>query len=292
MMTDRYTCKRNLRLQRLICKICGFLSIVPFVFFPILINAQGNLLLTPKRLVFEGSKRSEELNLVNTGKDTARYVISFVQIRMKQDGSFETILQPDSAQLFADKNLRFFPRTVTLAPNEAQTVKVQVTKTNELKAGEYRSHLYFRSVPHQMPLGDKEVEKDTLGISVKIIPVFGFSIPLIIRVGENSAAAGVSQISVQMEQDTIPVVNMLMSRTGNMSVYGDISIDHTSSSGKVTRVGIVKGLAVYTPNSKRQVRIALNKDLGVNYHSGHLHVVYSYSAGKVQRLSQEQVVLR
>ena len=76
--------------------------------------AQGNLLVTPKRVVFEGNKRSEELNLANIGKDTATYIISFIQIRMKEDGMFERITQPDPEQNFADKNLRFFPRTVTL----------------------------------------------------------------------------------------------------------------------------------------------------------------------------------
>jgi P pilus assembly chaperone PapD len=93
-------------------------------------NAQGNLLVTPKRVVFEGNRRSEELNLAKVGKDSATFVISFIQIKMNDYGTFEQIMQPDSNQRFADKNLRFFPRTVTLAPNEAQTVKVQLTKAN------------------------------------------------------------------------------------------------------------------------------------------------------------------
>ncbi len=97
----------------------------------------------PKRVVLDESKRSELLNLANTGNDSATFVISFLQIRMKEDGTFEKITQPDSAQRFADKNLRFFPRSVTLAPKEAQTVKIQIIKTNELMPGEYRSHLYM-----------------------------------------------------------------------------------------------------------------------------------------------------
>ena len=135
-------------------------SFILFLFLTFLFSskasAQGNLLIMPKRVVFEGSKRSEDLSLANIGKDTATYVISFVQFRMKDDGSFEKITDPDSAQNFSDKYLRFFPRTVTLAPNESQTVKVQVTKKDELKPGEYRSHLYFRAIPKQPPLGEKD----------------------------------------------------------------------------------------------------------------------------------------
>lgn len=290
-MFARANINRNTEFVALLNKLSFLLCIVSSSFIPVTVEAQGNLLLTPKRIVFEGTKRAEELNLVNTGKDTARYVISFVQIRMKSDGSFETISQADSGQFFADKNLRFFPRTVTLAPNEAQTVKVQITKKDDLEPGEYRSHLYFRSVPNDTPLGDPEPVKDTTGISVKITPIFGFSIPLIIRIGDNTAAAALSKISVQMEKDDLPVANMLINRTGNMSVYGDISVDYTSAEGKITRVGMIKGLAVYTPNTSRYIRMALNKSPGIDYHAGKLNIIYSYPSGKVQRQSQEEIRL-
>ena len=51
--------------------------------------AQGDLVLLPRRVIFEGSKRYEELNLANSGKDTARYVISLMHVRMREDGGFE-----------------------------------------------------------------------------------------------------------------------------------------------------------------------------------------------------------
>ena len=35
--------------------------------------AQGDLLVTPKRVVFEGLKQKEELNLLNLGTDTATF---------------------------------------------------------------------------------------------------------------------------------------------------------------------------------------------------------------------------
>ena len=65
--------------------------IISFSSFLLKATAQGNLLVTPKRVVFEGLKRSEELNLANVGSDTATYMISFIQIRMKVDGYVETI---------------------------------------------------------------------------------------------------------------------------------------------------------------------------------------------------------
>jgi len=247
------------------------------VFSPTQITAQGNLLLMPRRIVFEGAKRYEEINLANTGIDTARYIVSFMQIRMREDGGFEEIKQPDSGQNFADRYLRFFPRTVSLSPNEAQIVKIQLTRTNELQPGEYRSHLYFRAIPTEKPLGDKDAVKDTV-ISVKLVAVFGISIPVIIRVGEYTTKVELSNLSLDRPKDLAPILNMTINRTGNMSVYGDITVDYISPAGKTTRVGTVNGLAVYTPTLKRQHHMELLKIAGIDYHSGKLHIDFKKQA--------------
>jgi hypothetical protein len=269
-----------------------FLSGLTFFsfFYSSTLMAQGNLLVTPKRVVFDGNKRSEELNLANIGKDTATYIISFIQIRMKEDGTFERISQPDTGQNFADKNLRFFPRSVTLGPNEAQTVKVQLTKSNDLAPGEYRSHLYFRASPPEKPLGDIEPQKDSV-LSVHLVPIFGISIPVIIRKGESTAKVTIPDINFQTERDTLHSVDITFVRSGNMSVYGDVAVDHISPQGKVTRVGAVKGLAVYTPNLKRRFHLILNNVPGVNFRSGKLHVIYEDQSSRPLVLADKEIPL-
>jgi len=42
----------------------------------------------PKRVVFEGKKRTHELNLANTGNDTVKYTITVVEMKMMEDGLF------------------------------------------------------------------------------------------------------------------------------------------------------------------------------------------------------------
>lgn len=255
-------------------------------------HAQGNLLITPKRVVFEGGKRSEELNLANTGKDTATYVISFIQIRMKDNGAFENITVPDSAQFFADKNIRFFPRSVTLAPNEAQSVKVQVVNVSDLKPGEYRSHLYFRGTPPPRPLGDNDiVSADTTSLSVRLSPIFGISMPVIIRTGETKSDVKISDVVFKLENDTIPVLQMTFNRNGNISVYGDVRVDYISATGAVTRVGYVRGLSVYTPNKIRHFQIPLEINKKINYHSGKLKITYNDQSIKPVMLAQEEIIL-
>lgn len=241
-------------------------------------NAQGNLLITPRRVLFEGSARSMDLNLANTGTDSATYAISVVQIRMTDDGAFETITEPDPGQRFADRYIRYFPRTVTLAPGEAQLVKVQVTRRSDMEDGEYRSHFYFRAVPNTTPMGEEEIPSDTTTISIRLVPVFGITIPVIIRAGESTTEVTLSDLKLEINENNTPLLNMTFNRTGNMSVYGDLEIDHISPTGTVTRVGIANGVAVYTPNAIRRFRLNLSTAGGVDYSSGKLKITYSASS--------------
>jgi hypothetical protein len=239
------------------------------------IIAQGNLIIIPRRVVFEDNKRIQELNLANTGTDTAKYLISVIQYRMKDDGTFENIAIPDSGQSFADKNFRFFPRSVVLAPNEAQTIKVQLINTSELKPGEYRSHLYFRSVPNASPLGEKDTLKVSKSISVHLVPIFGIAIPVIIRTGVSNTMVTLSSASLEINTNEAHKLKLAFFRTGNMSVYGDIKVDYISLQGKITQVGIAKGFAIYTPNPGRHFALSLDNNQNVNYHKGKLHIVYT-----------------
>jgi len=254
--------------------------------------AQGDLLITPRRVVFEGSRRSFDLNLANTGKDTATYSISIVEIRMKDDGTFEMITQPDPGQQFADKYIRFFPRSVTLGPGEAQVVKVQMTRTGELKPGEYRSHFYFRSVPKPRPLGEKEQSSDTNSISVRLTPIFGITIPIIIRVGESNTRVSLTNLNLEMVNDSIPRISFTFNREGNMSVYGDVTVDYISTEGKIIRVGTAIGVAVYTPNKTRRFGFNLLRIPGVDYSSGTLRVIYSSSSDvKPERYAEAELAI-
>lgn len=271
----------------------GFICLVVLILSVLSMNpsyAQGDLLLYPKRLVFDGTKRIQELNFANTGKDTARYILSIVQIRMKEDGSFENITEPDSGQNFADKFIRIFPRNVLLPPGEAQTVKVQITNNSEMEPGEYRSHIYVRAEDEKKPLGEEDNVKDDKSIAIKLVAVFGISIPVIIQNGENNTSVNIADASFTMENKATPTVHFAFKRAGSMSVYGDVLIDHIASNGKVTRVGSVNGVAVYTPTPKRNMNIPLtNKE--VDYKTGKLRIVYSYKGSKEKDQTEESIVL-
>lgn len=233
--------------------------------------AQGNLLVTPRRVVLDKTTKVQELNLANTGHDTATYIISLQEIKMNEDGSFTEIATTEANENSASSHIRFFPKRVTLAPNEAQTVKVQVMKPAQIAEGEYRSHLYFRAVPQN---NASDAVAGASEISVSLTPVFGITIPVIVRSG--NLAAKVELVNPALsEENNSRKLSFSFSRSGNMSVYGDIAVDHIAADGKVTRVKSVKGIAVYTPNTSRSVTIDLSDYTGVDYSAGKLLIAYT-----------------
>ena len=253
--------------------------IFPFLlFFVVLLvipnaSAQGDLMVMPKRLVFDGSQRSHEINLANTGKDTAVYAISFINYKMLDSGNFEQVETAEEGQRFATDFLRYFPRRVTLAPNEAQTIRVQLTRTSSLEQGEYRSHMYFRAVEKQTALGE-DGENPTEGIAIQIKTIFGISIPIIIQTGERISNVSLSEFDLDLKED-IPQLSMTINRTGNMSVYGDLLVEHISLNGEKKEIGYIKGVSVYTPNLLRNFSMKLNHSEGIDLNKGKLRITYT-----------------
>ena len=249
--------------------------LVLLITLPIQLFAQGNLLITPRRVVFEGNKKSQEVNLANTGQDTAIYSVSFVQYRMTEEGSFEQIEEPDPEQLFSSDYVRFFPRMVTLPPGEAQVIRMQVRRRPGMADGEYRSHMYFRAVPQERPLGEDPLLEDTTAIGIRLTPIFGITIPVILRVGNLNAEVTLTDINLETNDENKTILSLAINRAGHQSVYGDLSVNYIPSRGAGTEVGIVRGLAVYTPNSTRHFSMELQTPEGVDFSDGKLQITFS-----------------
>lgn len=250
------------------------LLIIFIIAFSCKIVAQGDLLVTPSRVVFEGSTQKEVLNLVNMGKETATYSVSFVQRSMKEDGSFIEIAEPELGQNFADPYLRIFPRQVTLAPQEAQTIVLQYRRKPYMRPGEYRSHLYFRSEKNYTARGDLKADKDSKTLSVELIPIFGMSIPVIIRTGETEVTASLTDLQLELKDQTKQNLSFNINRLGNISLYGDIRVQFIPEKGKAFEVAAVNGVGVYTTINSRKMTLSLDSNTGQLLKKGKLQVTY------------------
>lgn len=238
------------------------------------IAAQGNLVVFPKRLVFEEKNRIERINLINTGKDTAVYNVSFVEFRMTEQGGFEAITLPDLGQQFASPYLRVYPRKFALAPNASQTIKVQLINISTLQTGEYRSHLYFRAGTNSK-LGQEKNDQPTKALAIEIKTIFGISIPTIVRKGTSNTLITISKLKYEDKSELGCFLDFEINRVGNMSVYGDITINYITSENQWFEVAKVKGIGVYTPGSVRKNKIILKKPKGIDFKRGKLNITYT-----------------
>jgi len=236
--------------------------------------AQGDLLITPMRVIFDERNHKEELSIVNTGDKTAKYTISFVQKIMKEDGSFVNIETLEEGKMFAEPYLRIFPRTVTLEPGKSQIIMLQYTRRKDMQEGEYRSHLYFRSEKDSKPIGLEPRQLDENKLSVELTPVYGMSIPIIIYSGKVTSSSTLSDLKFEKLSDMSQYLSLTINRKGNVSIYGDVIVQYIPKKGKPFQVGAVNGVGVYTDINKRNMIIKLDNKSGKTLTNGKLKIQY------------------
>ena len=220
-------------------------------------RAAGDLLVAPTRVVLDGS-RGTEVVLNNIGSAPATYRISLEVKRMTGQGGLQEIDESEvsAAERAALDMISFSPRRVTLPPNQPQVIRVGVRLPEDIAPGEYRVHMLFRAIPDPV-VATAKAAADGGGVSIALTPIYGITIPVIVRVGELSASATIGKAWIANE-DGQPHFAFDLARTGNRSVYGDI---------EVTRPGVkeplfmARGIAVYPEVTDRRVSIPVPADV-------------------------------
>lgn len=218
--------------------------------------AMAEILVAPTRVVLEKGERSTELVLVNKGAETAAYRISVENRRMKIDGSMEDALDTRLGEKFAKDFVRFTPRRVILEPGGKQTVRISA-QTAGLAPGEYRSHLRLQSAPVSAGRTLESVSSGsaTDGISIQLIAIRSITIPIIARIGLLTASVDMESAAFDVGQaEGESLLTLRLERSGNQSTYGDI---HIYKDKLREPVYVARGIAIYTPNTQRDVKLAL-----------------------------------
>lgn len=260
-------------------------AVAAFASVPVMAQGAGDLVVSPTRVVLEGRTRSAQLGLVNKGSTTATYRITVVNMHMDENGAIKEVAKPVDGQQFADDLFRYSPRQVTLEPGASQAIRLLLRKPKDLADGEYRSHMMMRAVPD---LSGQSVENTGNSAAVRLIPVFGIAVPIIVRHGKVEYAMSLSDLSFvpPSEQEPLPKVRFKLNRTGNRSSYGDLTAT-LSAGGKDYVVSQIFRLAVYTPNDSRTVEMALRVPEGVKLSGNALKVEYKEIADEGGKLLAE-----
>ncbi len=96
--------------------------------------------------------------------------------------------------------------------------------------------------------------RDPNAISIRITPIYGISIPVIVRVGQPAAQATLSGPRLSRNERGQRVMDVTINRSGQASVYGDIEIIANGN----RRVGLIRGIAVYPEIGSRAARVPLD----------------------------------
>lgn len=218
--------------------------------------AAGDLLVAPTRIVLDGS-RGTEVVLNNIGSESATYRVSLELRRMLPDGSLEEIdpAKADAHDATTLGMISYAPRRVVLPPNQPQSIRIGIRAPQGLPDGEYRAHMLFRAIPDAKPVESDTGRKD--GVSIALTPIYGVTIPIIVRQGSLVATAAIANPRILRDKDG-PALAFTLSRSGTRSVYGRIRV---TKPGNAKPVFEVRGIAVYAEIGQRTVRLPIPEDL-------------------------------
>ena len=180
----------------------------------------------------------------------------------------------DTGELYADQIIRYSPRRAVIPPGGSQTVRLLVRRPrgDMPQNAEYRAHLSVRSIPDVPRLEElQESEPAPLGddeISVRAVATVETLVPIIVRFGRLEAEAEIRDLSVAL--GPAPEAHLALVRSGARSLYGELAVRHVALDGETTDLGMIRGLAVYTPITGREIDCSLEIPAGVDLTSGTL----------------------
>ena len=216
-------------------------------------RAQGDLLVAPTRIIINNGGGAEVV-LSNIGSDPATYRISAELRRMGEDGDFTPVAEADAnpAEQAALAMITFAPRRITLLPGQPQAVRISVRPPAGLPDGEYRVHLNFRAVPPALK-PEAAAAAPAAGVSIKLIPVYGITIPVFLRRGKLDSSATLTNPHLVKTQDG-GFIELELNRTGKRSVYGVL----IGKNARGTVLFELRGIAVYAEITHRKAQIPLS----------------------------------
>lgn len=224
--------------------------------------AAGDLLVAPTRILLDGA-RGTEIVLNNIGTEPATYRISLELRRMNARGGLDEVLPAaaNATETAALAMISYAPRRVTLPPNQPQTIRIGARFAPGLADGEYRAHMLFRAIPDAA--APSNAQSSGPGLSIALIPIYGVTIPVIVRKGALKAVATMRDVRLAAADGAATAtlsdraLAFTLVRSGDRSVYGRIVV---RKAGVAKPVFEARGIAVYAETTERTVTLQLKRD--------------------------------
>jgi hypothetical protein len=233
------------------------------VFFAALLLMTGtlpafaDLLVTPKRVVFDDRDRTQQVVLINSSNTARSYRLEWREQQQLPNGGYKTLTQEEAqGRKMASEVMRFSPRQVRLAPGERQVIKILVRRRANMELGEYRSHILFAA----LPIAEEPSSVADDGIQMRLNVLVSYSIPVIMNVGYEAPQIFVSDMKVTptaSPDKKFADIELTFDKTGDYSAYGKIKAYYRPASEQdYKEVAVLNGVNMFAETNEYLARLA------------------------------------
>jgi hypothetical protein len=228
---------------------------------PVAARAAGaEIMLAPTRIVMGDADGDAALTVKNVGDAPGDVAIGLQDMKMLESGLVVPLDPGEAPQFSAKAFVHLSPENMKLGPGESRIVHVTLSKPPGLEAGEYRTHIKVR-------LADKTAPVAT---NLSIV------IPLILRSGVMSLTMGLENPKLSRAADGARSLALTLTRAGNRSSLGDISVTWVPKTGASRVIKVLHGVSLYRPTPRRSVSVPLDETPeDVSLTGGRLDIVYA-----------------
>lgn len=227
--------------------------------------AAANINITPRRVIFDATKRTEAVYVFNQGTTPVTVDVALVDNAMLPSGEIvplSRLAERGSEAVGAKvRSAKPFvlaaPSRLILPPGQGRTVRVRATLADSSTTAEYRTHLTVTTVPPADTglTAEQAAAAEKGELVLRIQSVFGISIPLIVRGGTPDATGGIGAITPATTREG-PALAVTLQRKGTTSLYGNLELRTAKEV-----VGVARGIAVYPEADERQAIVPLLRPL-------------------------------
>ena len=207
------------------------------------LHAQG-VMVAPHAVYIDHRVRSGSVLLYNPGTEPVEVTIStlFGYPVTDSTGSIalRTVDAPDSTLPSALAWIQAFPRRLTVAPLERQTVRLLARPPVGLADGEYWVRLMIAAKAGQIPIaGVSDTTAIQVGLTLEVRTIIGIAY----RKGPVTTRVALSNVRAQLRGDTLVTWSRIV-RQGNAAFVGTVRGTVVDSTG-ATRASFATPLGVY-----------------------------------------------
>jgi hypothetical protein len=218
------------------------LSILLLGALPPRVMGQG-VVVAPHAVYLDHRTRSASITLYNPGADPAEVTISSFYGYPVTDSLGHFMLRvPDSVETgmpSASAWIDAFPRRMTLAPLQRQTVRLLARPPQDMADGEYWSRIMISAKGGAVQLAGADSANIEVGLSLEVRTI----IPLIYRKGALQTSVAISQLRARPTPDSL-VVRVRLERQGTAAFIGTAKSTLVNEKGAAV-ASIQQPVAVY-----------------------------------------------